>query len=462
MNNPETRQARLSHTLDFIIDSDGRRVAFDDPRIVHIGAVDGSPHSKHLMAKIYEKHNRKLRTIPRTSAETMQLARKFCSGRECVPMTAMAGAVLNDLEQNRCEDEISIYFTLDQTGPCQNGAWPVVWETIGKRLNLKNVIFGVWPSADNHRLGLGDDIVTGFVKGYMLGDLLDEAGNALSVIARDRSQALDLFDAAFERFARCFLEDARAIEPALKTWAREVAKIPRKADAGQTPKVLIFGGLNLQFVHYPLTQYFIEQGIIPKVVDATEGMLWLTSETVLRYAFGIGRTDPKKQYNIMALLWSWLRGEGGRGEAAKALKTMIGMLFADRLMKRFRKIMSVSGLMVDAHISYTDLAWAGHEYVTYNGFTETAVTTGRYVHAVKTGLYDGLINVGSFNCQPAMNAQAVIRPLANKDNIPYAAIDCEGPWLSANQRRLLEAVSVAAKRRRSEKLAMSSERRSGS
>lgn len=451
MNNPEVRQARLSPTLDFIIDSDGRRVAFDDPRIVHIGAVDGSSHAKRLMIKIYEKHGRKLRTIPATSAETMQLARRFCSGRECVPMTAMVGAVLNDLQCNRCKDELSIYFTLDQTGPCQNGAWPVVWETIAKRLNMKNVIFGVWPGVENNRLGLGDDIINGFVKCYMLGDLLDEAKNTLRVVARKPSHALNVFETEFQRFSQYFMEDDNTVVPALRNWAEAMAKIPRKADMDETPKVLLFGGLNLQFVHYPMTDYFIEQGIIPKVVDATEGMIWLSSETVLRYAFKIGRTDPKKQYSIPALLFSWLRGAGGRGEAADALKTRIGMLFADRLMKRFRKIMSPSGLMADAHIPYIDLAAAGHKHVTYNGFTETAVTTGRYVHAVKTGLYDGLINVGSFNCQPAMNAQAIIRPLANKDDMPYAAIDCEGPWLSANQRRLLEAVAVQAKRKRKEK-----------
>jgi predicted nucleotide-binding protein (sugar kinase/HSP70/actin superfamily) len=452
MRNPEVRQARLSETLDYIIDSDGWRVEYDDPRIVHVGAVDGSPYTKRLMKKIYEKHKRKLRTISATTAESMQAARRFCSGRECVPMTAMAGAVLNDLEQHRREDELCLYFTLDQSGPCQNGAWPVVWETIARRLNMKNVIFGVWPGSENHRLGLGDDIVNGFISCYMLGDLIDEAKNTLRVVAREPSEALSVFDAAFKRLARCFSGEDEDVTKVLKNWAETMSAIPRRADVEDTPRVLLFGGLNLQFVHYPLTKYFIEQGVIPKVVDATEGMLWLTSEKVLRYAFRMGRTDPKKQYDMLSLILSWLAGKGGRREAAGALKSRIGMLVADRMIKRFRKIMLPSNLMVDAHVSYTDLAVAGHRYVTYNGFTETAVTTGRYVHAVKTGLYDGLINVGSFNCQPAMNAQAIIRPLANKDDMPYAAIDCEGPWLSANQKRLLEAVAVQAGRARREKL----------
>ena len=59
--------------------------------------------------------------------------------------------------------------------------------------------------------------------------------------------------------------------------------------------------------------------------------------------------------------------------------------------------------------------------------------------------------MGTFTCQPAMNSQAIIRPLANKCDIPYAAIDCEGPWISTNQRRLLETIAIQANRVRREK-----------
>jgi predicted nucleotide-binding protein (sugar kinase/HSP70/actin superfamily) len=450
-NAQDAGKARLSRTLDHIIDKNDQRVEFDDPRIVHIGAVDGSRYTKHLMAKVYEKRHRKLRTIPATSAETMHLARKLCSGRECVPMTAMAGAVLNDILHFRTDDEISLYFTLDQTGPCQNGAWPAVWESMAKRLDVGNAIFGVWPNAANHRLGLGNDVVRDFITCYILGDFFDEAENALHVLARDKRGALESFEAEFNGFADLFLENKNAVHPALKKWAANMARIPLAAKVVQTPKVLIFGGLNLQFVHYPLTQYFIDQGIIPKVVDAAEGMLWLSSESIMRNSFKAGRVDPKKQFSLPVLLFSWLLNIGDKAEARQSLQDRIGMLFADRLMKRFRKTMEKSDLMVDVHIPYPKLAAAGHRYVTYNGFTETAATVGRYLCSIQKGHYDGLINIGSFNCQPAMNAQAIIRPLANKNDLPYAAIDCEGPWLSANQRRLLETVAVQARRVRTEK-----------
>ena len=452
MRTPDVMQARLSETLDCIIDSRGERVAYDDPHVVHIGAVDGSRFTKRLMEKTYQKHHRKLRTIPTTTADTMQHARRLCSGRECVPMTAMAGAVLHDLENNRTDGEISVYFTLDQSGPCQNGAWPAVWESMAKRINTPNALFGVWPNEENHRLGLSNEIVNGFVKCYMLGDLFDEAFNALSVTAEDKPFAIETFEQEFDLFKNTFLNTEKALTPALKQWAKSISRIPRKASVEESPKVLIFGGLNLQFVHYPLTRYFIGQGIIPKVVDATEGMLWLTSEAITRNGFKCGFMDPKNQFSLTVLLASFLTGRGNRKDTGISIKTRIAMLYAETLMKQFRKEMGLSGLMFDAHMPFAKLAATGHRYVSYNGFTETPVTVGRYVHAAEHDLYDGLINIGSFNCQPAMNAQAIIRPLANKDDMPYAAIDCEGPWVSTNQRRLLEAVAVQSKRRKIEKL----------
>ncbi len=105
----DIKPARLAQNLYHIVDSDGQRVEYDDPLIVHIGAIDHNSYTKRLMTKLYQRHNRKLRTKDETSAEIMQYARKVCSGRECVPMTAIAGAIVNDLYNCRTEDEISIF-----------------------------------------------------------------------------------------------------------------------------------------------------------------------------------------------------------------------------------------------------------------------------------------------------------------------------------------------------------------
>lgn len=127
------------------------------------------------------------------------------------------------------------------------------------------------------------------------------------------------------------------------------------------------------------------------------------------------------------------------------------MKFLDSQCKLFRRLIGKSGLLFDSYADFVDLLEEGNKYVSSNSFTETPLIVGRFMHSIKEEIYDGLINLGTFNCQPAMNSQAIIRPLANKSNIPYAAIDCEGPWISTNQRRLLETIAVQAKRVREKK-----------
>jgi predicted nucleotide-binding protein (sugar kinase/HSP70/actin superfamily) len=425
--------------MDCIIDSNGQRVEYDDPRVAHIITVDINPIAKRLIQRVYQSSGRTLRLADETDPEIMQYARRLCSGRECVPMTAMAGATLKDILNYRTDNEISIYFTLNQQGPCQNGAWPLVWETFGKRLNISNIIFGVWSGEANNFLGLSPMHEIAVNGGFLLGDLLEETRNTLECLATDKRSAMEIFEAELSSFIQSFTFDQDELEQALEKMAVRLAEIPLKAALEETPRVLIIGGLNLLFVHDPVTEYFLEQGILAKVVPFSEGLSWLTSEEIVRYGFKHGLIRPKEQF-----------GHSPRGadqeDAVKARQSRFRLNLIDMIETRLRSRVEKSGLTFARHVPYVDIIEAGSSHATHIGFTETTGTTGRFLCSVKQDDYDGIVNLGSFNCAPAMNAQAVIRPLANRSNVAYAAIDCESASLSANQRRLLETVAVQAKR----------------
>ncbi len=449
--NSKIKHARLSEDFTYIIDSDDQRVEYDDPRVVHVWTIDTSSYTKRIMEKVYERKGRKLRTVGDTNTEIIQYAKKICSGRECVPMASMAGSTVKDITDRKKKGEITIYLTLDEPGPCQNGAWPEVWETFAKRLNIRNAVFGVWPYLNNNYLGLGKFFPVELGKSVILGDFFEEARNTLACLAQNKDQAMEIFDIEFERFIICFSNNGSSLKSSLDRWAFAMSKIPLTAGVEETPKVLIFGGLNVTFIHYPITEYFIRQGIIPKLVDISEGMIWLRSQPIVRYGFTKGLIHPEAQFSLPRLIISRLFETKHRAAAALALSEKFRIILVDLYMKWFRKIMKKSGLLFDTHIPFSKIAAAGHAHITFNGFTETTITTGRYICSAMNGVYDGLVNLGCFNCQPAMNSQAIIRSLASKRDTPYIAIDCEGPWISTNQKRLLEALAVQAKRRREKK-----------
>jgi predicted nucleotide-binding protein (sugar kinase/HSP70/actin superfamily) len=452
----KVKQARFSDDHKHIIDSDGQEVGFDDPRVVYVNPEPRNSYGRQLVINLFEKYNRKIRISTETDASILQYSKKICSGRECLPSVAIAGAVLKDINEYRSEDEITIYRTpIDNHGPCQNGAWPVLWETFAKTLNLKNAIFCAFPKYTNNYLGLNRDLLAWENIYFVIGQYIIEARNALQCVARRKNIALQLFEDITNEFIDNLKNEKNTLNIGLMKWAKEVARVPIKATIEETPKVLIFGGLNLMFDHYSIEEFFLEKGIIPKVVDIVESMSLILAESTIRYGFKKGYITPKEQFNKHLLDFPDL-DEDDRREVLRAKRNIKALQFLDSQCKINRRLMSKSGLLFDQFIEFIDLFEEGNKFVSANSLSETPVITGRFLHSIKEGIYDGLINLGTFNCQPAMNSQAIIRPLANKSNVPYAAIDCEGPWISTNQRRLLETIAIQAKRVRIEKNKQSS------
>jgi len=447
----KVKQARFSENHKYIIDCDGNRIEFDDPRLVYVDPEPRNSYGRRLVLDLFEKYNRKIRISKETDASILQYAKNICSGRECLASVAIAGAVLKDINEYRDENEITIYRTpIDNHGPCQNGAWPVLWETFAKRLNLKNVMFCAFPKYTNNYLGLNRDLLAWENINFIIGQYIIEARNALQCVAEQKDIALEKFEDITSEFIDNIKEGKKTLNTGLTRWAKEVAKIPLKATVEETPKVLIFGGLNLMFDHYPVEEFFLERGIIAKVVDIVETMSLILAESTIRYGFKKGFITPKEQFDEQ-LLDSSNSDETDRKEALRVKRNKSALNFLNSQCKMFKKMMRKSGLMFDTFIDFIDLFEEGNKYISSNSLSETPIITGRFLHSIKEGIFDGLINLGTFNCQPAMNSQAIIRPLANKCDIPYAAIDCEGPWISTNQRRLLETIAIQAKRFRNEK-----------
>ena len=445
------KQAQFSENFKYILDSYGQKVELDDPRIVFVNTCARNPYGKRLVIDMYEKYNRRIRISEDTDYKILQYGKKICSGRECVVTVAVVGSVLKDIHENRKDNEITIYLApIDQHGPCQNGAWPVLWNSFAKRLNLKNIIYNAWPKYSNNYLGLNQDLVAFENINFIIGHYLTEARNALQCVAEEKTIALKKFEDLTNIFIENVKEGKKTLKTGLIQWAKEIAKIPLSATVEETTKVLIFGGINLLFDHYPIEDFFLEKGIIVKVVDLAEFLSLLLSESTIRFGFKKGIITPKEQFDNPLLATNDLN-ETERREAQRARGKLNLIQILNSQCKSYRKIMGKSGLLFDSHVDIVEILEEGNKYVSSNSFTETPGITGRFMYSIKEGIYDGLINLGTFNCQPAMNSQAVIRPLANKSEIPYAAIDCEGPWISTNQRRLLETIAIQAKRVRKRK-----------
>ena len=444
-------ECHFSKDYQFIINSEGEKVSFDDPRLVFVFPEAHNSYGIRLVKDLYNHYNRKIRIASNTDLNIIKSGRKICSGRECLATVALAGAIVKDINENRENDEITIYRApIDQHGPCQNGGWPVLWKTFSKRLNAKNVMYFVAPNYRNNYMGLPMDLLALENQYLLIGLYLIEARNALYCLAEHKTSALALFEKTTEKLITKIKDGTSALRPGLINWAKEIAKIPRKMEVGEAPKVLVIGGLNLMFDYYPIEEFFLNRGIIPKIVDFSESILLILSEPSIRFGFKKGLIKPEDQFDFTKIEESKLNANELK-ELNKAKRSKMKIDFLESQCKSFRKAMRRSNLLFDSSSEIAKFLIKGHSFSTLNSCTETTTIIGRYLDSIEKGIYDGVVNLGTFNCQPAMNSQIIIRPLANRSNIPYAAVDCEGPWLSSNQQRLLETIVMQAKRLRNKK-----------
>lgn len=439
-------EARLSDNFKYIHDDAGNKVPYDDPRVVHVWPINTNITLTRTIGATFNKRGWRFRFPGPTGTETMQYARQLCSGRECIPCVALTGGTYKDMLHSREKDEISVYYNLNQEGPCQNGGWSVIWDTFHARLKQENTIFMAYPCIDNNFMGQGDIFALEMAIAIALGDIFEEAETTLKCLAKEPEEARRLFKRYTDHVVSSIPRGVLALKKALDQWIDTMKRIPLKGSLKEVPKVLLFGGLNVMFIHHPISQFFEEQGMIAKVIDFSEGASWLTSEYITRFGLTQGLMEPESQYGALPFLRYLRRPGSGVKTALNALRARVHLWGFDTLIQILRKHIAKSGLLYDGHIPFPRLAREGHAYASTNGFNETSISVGRYVASVQDGVFDGLVNVGSFNCQPAMNAQAILRPLANAHGMPFISIDSEGPSLSASQERLLETLAVQARR----------------
>ncbi len=436
----------------WVVDSTGRRLDLDNPRIRHVLLSDLPQITGQMIANSYSTLGWKVSTTPHTNFETLQKARTVCSGRECLPFLAQIGKVVDYLE-SRSPGEVTVFHLLDQEGPCQVGNWYDAFKIILERLGHDDAV-AVYPTILNNYLGTGDSGALLKTAAVIAGDLMGEVRSSLRCLASMPEKAL----ASLDELERGLLAAARHGVPGMENELRRIARhllgIPLSRRLENAPKVLLFGGINRIFVDRPIREFFEQQGILAKTNDVSEFITLIEFEWLIRSGLDHGRLRPEEYYPLHAILKDLVKGPS-RFTSKLALRAAVHCRVIDFLSKRWRRIMARSGLLFAPQTRFHELARGSHDIVSWNGLTEAPCTLGRYFTCVRENAFDGYINVGSFSCAPANTTTAVIGALSSRGNAPYAAIEADGTTITASQVRQLETVAAQCRSRHAARLARS-------
>ena len=446
---PHKRRVRVAHLEQngagaYVVTGAGRRLSLEGPEVVHVSLADGPRFVSDIMAGFYASMGWNWTFTPNTTAETLQYAKRVCSGRECLPFLAMLGKAVKYLE-TRVPGEVTVFQLLDQEGPCQVGAWHHAATILLERLGEQNALVA-WPTANNNYLGRGNRFGAMKVAAFILGDVMTEIRSALRCLAKDRAAALALLDEV-EGLIAASRQGLLATERELRRAAHSLASVPLQSPVEDSPRVLLFGGVNRIFVDGPVKEFFEDRGILTKTTEMSEFICFVQAEDIVRLGFSHGYLAPAEQCSMSALV-SELLSDHDRSAAVRAVTARMRIGFTEMIDQRWRGIAAESGLLFSTYVPFAEVEREGHKRISLNGFTEAPITVGRYAALLKSGGFDGYINIGAFNCAPANTASAVIHALSLRTDTPYAVIESDGDCITTGQLRQLETVAVQCRRRR--------------
>jgi len=351
MDDSNFKPARLTDDGKSIIDSDGKIVEFDDSRVVFIWPAVSNRNVMKMLEKYFNSWGFKFRRADEISHQVLQYAKNICSGRECLPFNSIAGSIYKDYINNREKDELKIYLFLDQEGPCENGAWPVILDSFINRNKIKNVIPMLWVSKETNFFGKGISFAKNFLIPNLLVDIFAEVEGVLDCIAEDKEQAFRIFDEETDKLVESFCSDYSSLKKSLKKWALALRKIPLKNNIKKTPKILLHGGLNLQFLYHPVYDLIRDRGVIIKYSNLIDNLIILVSQMLMRYGYkNLGGKVPS-YFSILKHLkflikYKFLKMFGKvkkiDRENRTAMRSFFALLYMESQVKSFRKIVKKS------------------------------------------------------------------------------------------------------------------------
>jgi len=359
--------------------------------------------------------------MPLPDIYTLQAARSYMSGKECLPSQLVLGSALKYLESDKYrKDEIYLLFVPTTTGPCRTGQYFVFYENLFRDMKLENVAV-ITLEADNSYNEMGPHFSESAWWGLVIADYMKDIETSLRTCAVDPAAAIAKYDELWQELATIAEKDIKKTIPALQRIASEIAKIPLKRKVHETPKVLIVGEIYVRrddFAVDELVRIMSRRGIIAKVSGITE---WLYYTDFVRY------NEIMKRYRLLP----WYK-KPFSGEMRERIMFRIESIWKHRVDRKIKNALSETGLIPHTPHNINEIMGNAHEhFVTSELDSEISISSGAASTAMMHD-YSGIINISPFACLIGRVIEGLITPWSRERNYPVMSLEVDGAVLPPN------------------------------
>jgi predicted CoA-substrate-specific enzyme activase len=403
-----------------IIDSDGEEISLTDKRVKVLVPNMGN-YASEAFSAVFRSMRINSEALPVSTFKTLTSGRGITSCKECLPLILNAGAMLDYYHERKPENEKTLFFMAEGTGPCRFGQYHVYLEEIIRKRELKD--YGVYTLSDEDSYGgLGDEF---FKRGWIATSTVDVIQNifhAINVIAENKQEALSILAEEWKKILEIIEnEDINRIYKQLEELAERLSRQKKKISYEDAVKVALIGEIyvrNDEFSRMDLVERLAEKNIIAKVAPISEYIYYSS---------------------FLAM-----RNDGHRKPALSEIaKLKIKNIFQENIEKKIKNILSRSGFCDNELVHINKITKKAEHLISPELAGEAILTVGSGLREILDNV-SGVISIGPFGCMPSRVAESILnselnikgKSAAEKikrenynaeiENLPFLAIETDG------------------------------------
>jgi predicted CoA-substrate-specific enzyme activase len=354
------------------------------------------------LASAFEHCGVSAEVLPESDKKTIDLARRYVSGKECYPCTVTTGDMVKKVMEPGFRPEKSAFFMPSGTGPCRFGQYNIFHRFILNELGYEDVpIFS--PNQDTtfySDLGIiGKDFTMHAWKGIVAYELLNKCLHEKRPYERHKGSA----DGLYENYLKKLYLSLKSRNGDLDKIMKDIRKDFENLSVYKERKPFI-GIIGEIFVR---SHKFSNEDLIIKV-EALGGEVWLAPiEEWIYYVNFMGLTK--------ALL---------KKQRSASINFLLKKYFQKRIEHRFAKYFK--GFLKTLKEPETkEILKKASPYIHSSFEGETILSIGKCIDLLEKGA-SGVINAMPFGCMPGTIVTALLRGVSRDYGIPCISIPYDG------------------------------------
>ncbi len=340
--------------------------------------------------------------LPESSAETVDLGKKYVSGKECYPCAVTTGDMIKKIMESGFDPDRSAFFMPSGAGPCRFGQYNVFHRLVMKDLKLANVpVFS--PNQNekfyDHLKIAGKDFAMRSWKGVTAVSLLQKCLHQTRPYEKEKHVSDEIYRIHLRKAYDSLRGADGGIDAVLKKAKLDFENVPRQTD--KRPLIGIVGEI---FVR---SNRFSNENLARKIEELGGEAYLAPVEEWIYYInlMGLRRALIKKDWSGIITLLS-------------------KRFFQKRIEHKHERIFA--GFLRSLHEPDTrEILAKASPYIHSSFEGEAILSIGKSIELIEKGAA-GIINAMPFGCMPGTIVSGLMRGLKREYSIPCLSIPYDG------------------------------------